>query len=296
MTKIPQMPKVTLVGCGSLGTSLASSLHGAGIRIDEIIVRSKNPRPKNAHSKNARLKNLSKRVAGSLGARLRTLSDAELYAQVIWICTPDDVIEDVAKEISSRLSAKQVLLHSSGALNSDILRYGKAAVASAHPMMSFTRGKAISLHGVAFALEGDLKATRMAAKLVARCGGEFFGISSTHKTLYHVFASACSPLLTALLLAGEEIGKAAHIAPGKLRKLSKPIVTRTLENYFAHGAAEALSGPLRRGDVATIRRHLDALALTKTPEIRAIYVALSRLAVKKLPVKNKRELEKALAI
>src|SRR5438046_2776327 len=122
MTKISQTPTVAMVGLGSLGTSLAGALHAAGVPIDEIIVRPKSTRPKNLQNRAARL----------LGARLYTLSDAELNAQVIWICTPDDTIEDVAKEIAPRLSAKQILLHSSGALNSDILRYGKAAVASAH--------------------------------------------------------------------------------------------------------------------------------------------------------------------
>ena len=274
---------MAIIGLGSFGMSLADALHAGGIVIDEIIVRPKNLSNRTVQSQ-----------ARRFGARLSALSNAELHAQVVWICTPDDTIRGVAGRVAPRLTAKQVILHSSGALGSDILRGGPAAKASAHPMMSFARGKVTSLQKVAFAVEGDRRGAVAAAKLIRRCGADFFRISSEHKTLYHVFGSFCSPLFTALLVAGEETGRTARLPLTKIRKLSLPIISRTLENYSAHGAAGALTGPLQRGDVATIQSHLSVLAAF--PDIQKVYVALSRIAVEKLPVKNKRALKNTLAV
>jgi predicted short-subunit dehydrogenase-like oxidoreductase (DUF2520 family) len=71
-----------------------------------------------------------------------------------------------------------------------------------------------------------------------------------------------------------------------------PILQQTLRNYGALGPADAFSGPLVRGDVATVRRHVKALS--KLPAARQIYVALARAALEMLPVRNRRQLEKAL--
>jgi predicted short-subunit dehydrogenase-like oxidoreductase (DUF2520 family) len=65
-----------------------------------------------------------------------------------------------------------------------------------------------------------------------------------------------------------------------------------LRNYLQHDAASAFSGPLVRGDVATVRRHLEELKAV--PEARAVYIALARSAVMNLPVKNRKAMEREL--
>ena len=72
----------------------------------------------------------------------------------------------------------------------------------------------------------------------------------------------------------------------------QPILQRTLENYVKQGAAASFSGPINRGDVATVRKHL--AALKKAPQARQVYLAVARAAVGSLPVKNKAELERIL--
>src|SRR5579872_4116962 len=273
---------VTIIGPGSLGSVLAGAFHSAGYRIEELVVRSA-----------SRSKRASQKLATRLGARLAVLPAARLTADVIWICVPDDAIATVAAVIGRRLSRRQTLLHSSGVLTSDILRHGDYVVASAHPMMSFTRALPAPLKGVGFALEGDRRAVSIARKLIAVCGGDSFAIAPRQKVLYHAFGSFCSPLLLATLVAAESVGKAAGIKQSKLRTLSAPIMRKTLENYLAEGGGKALSGPLRRGDTATIERHLQALQAM--PEIKRIYVALSRFAVERLPGKDKAKLLKLLA-
>jgi predicted short-subunit dehydrogenase-like oxidoreductase (DUF2520 family) len=69
---------------------------------------------------------------------------------------------------------------------------------------------------------------------------------------------------------------------------------QTLRNYLKHDAAAAFSGPLARGDVATVRKHLEELKAL--PDVRAVYVALARAAVRSVPVKGRRGLERELNI
>jgi len=71
-----------------------------------------------------------------------------------------------------------------------------------------------------------------------------------------------------------------------------PLLLQTLRNYLYQDAASAFSGPLVRGDVATVRKHLEELKVI--PEARKVYVALARAAVRNLPVKNRRKLEQVL--
>jgi predicted short-subunit dehydrogenase-like oxidoreductase (DUF2520 family) len=93
-----------------------------------------------------------------------------------------------------------------------------------------------------------------------------------------------SPLLIALLANAEVVGKAAGMKDPR-QSLAK-IIQTTLDNYLAHGAAASFSGPIVRGDAATVRKHL--AALKKLPQQRAVYRALASSALKLLPTPLKR--------
>jgi len=90
----------------------------------------------------------------------------------------------------------------------------------------------------------------------------------------------------------EQVGKAAGIKPSDLRIMAGPLLRQTLENYLEHGAAAAFSGPLVRGDVMTVRRHL--IALRKVPQARRIYLELANSVVMDLPVKNRAKMKREL--
>jgi predicted short-subunit dehydrogenase-like oxidoreductase (DUF2520 family) len=78
------------------------------------------------------------------------------------------------------------------------------------------------------------------------------------------------------------------------RKRMLPILQQTLHNYGALGPADAFSGPLVRGDVATVRGHLRALA--RLPLARQVYVALAQAALDTLPIRNRKELQSVLKL
>lgn len=165
-----------------------------------------------------------------------------------------------------------------------LLRAKGAAVGSMHPMMSFVAGMVTSLKGVSFAVEGDAKAVQVAKAVARDVGGESFVLKKSAKPLYHAFGAFASPLLIATLAAGERLGRKAGLSEEQARKAMRPIVAQTLKNYMERGTAAAFSGPLIRGDVETVRKHLEGLRAV--PEIRDAYIALVRCALDSLPVKR----------
>ena len=276
---------VAIVGAGNLAAALAFSLRRAGYAIEAVISRSGS-----APSKRAR----------SLAREVEALASAgpppTMHANVLWFCVPDAEIALAARSFAGKIRWKgKVALHSSGALTSDelaILRERGAVVASVHPMMTFVRGSRPSLAGVPFAVEGDTAAIRVARRMVKDLGGSAYSIRKKDKAAYHAWGTFASPLLTALLATTEQVAAAAGVSRKAARARMTPILLQTLANYAEVGAASGFSGPIIRGDVDTVNRHLRVLR--GVPAAREVYVALARAALQYLPAKNKNALKRVL--
>jgi predicted short-subunit dehydrogenase-like oxidoreductase (DUF2520 family) len=276
-------PRIAIVGAGNLAGALAASLHGAGYAIDQLITRDQPTSLRRAQ-----------RLAREVGSSAVVFSRAQIQAEMVWFCIPDSAIAEAAETLAEAADWKgKVALHSSGVLTSDALaalRRRGAVAASVHPLMTFVRGSRPSLAGVPFAIEGDARAVRAARAILLALRGEPFSIRKEKKEAYHAWGMFLSPLLTALLAATEHVAGAAGITPKAARKKMLPILHQTLANYARLGAAEGFSGPLARGDVATVQKHLNALR--SIPAAREVYVALARSALRDLPAKNRAGLEK----
>lgn len=131
----------------------------------------------------------------------------------------------------------------------------------------------------------------MARRIVKDLGGEAHLIRKKDKAAYHAWGTFASPLFTALLATTEQVAAAAGVGREAAKRRMIPILQQTLENYAALDAASAFSGPIVRGDVDTVKRHLKVL---KTPETRDVYLSLARAALRYLPAKNRVALEKGL--
>jgi predicted short-subunit dehydrogenase-like oxidoreductase (DUF2520 family) len=137
-------------------------------------------------------------------------------------------------------------------------------------------------------MEGDESAIQVAEKIVRDLGGESFRIKASRRVAYHAWATFASPLLIAFLVTLEEAGRAAGIEPKTGRRRMMPIVQQTLKNYFALGPARSFSGPIVRGDVATVQRHLNALR--NFSGAQNVYISLARMALRRLPVRQQQKL------
>jgi predicted short-subunit dehydrogenase-like oxidoreductase (DUF2520 family) len=273
-------PSIAMVGPGSLGSAMARALHAAGYRVQEIVHHGR------ASASRARA------LARQLGARAAMAADAAFTADVVWICVGDAAIAQCAAELAAQSRWKgKIAFHSSGALGSHELKplqQRGAAVASVHPMMTFVRSARPQLEGVTFAVEGDTRAVRVAKTIAHDLGGRAVNIDAKRKPLYHAFGAFTSPLIVATIAAAEQVARKAGLDRAAARAAIAPILRQTIANYFEHGPAGAFSGPLVRGDLETVRRHLNVLKAI--PEARAAYVALARSAMTTLPVKRKKEI------
>jgi predicted short-subunit dehydrogenase-like oxidoreductase (DUF2520 family) len=278
-------PRVTFVGAGNLANALALSLCEAGYEIEQIVSREDPSSLRRAQ-----------RLAHKVGATAITISRARIQSEVVWFCVPDRAIASAAKSMAACADwTGKVALHSSGALASDeltALRSRGASIASVHPLMTFVRGSRPSLAGVPFAVEGDSAAVRVARRIVKNLGGHAYSLRKEDKAAYHAWGTFASPLLTALLVTSEHVAAVAGIERKTAKKMMLPMIRQTLANYAALEAAQAFSGPIIRGDVETVKRHLRTLR--SLPVARDVYLSLARAALAHLPGKNKRTLERAL--
>jgi predicted short-subunit dehydrogenase-like oxidoreductase (DUF2520 family) len=280
-------PGIAIVGAGNFGTALAVSLWRAGYKIESVI----------AHARGASFRKAQK-LASQVGGRASLGPLKESRAKVVWFCVPDGEIARAARSLAAGIEWKgKVALHSSGALTSDelnSLRRRGASVASVHPLMTFVPNSRPSLAGVGFAVEGDDAAVRVASRIVDDLGSNAYAIRKQDKAAYHAWGAFASPLFTALLASAERVAAMAGVTPKEARRRMIPILLQTLANYASFGAAGAFSGPIIRGDVDTVQRHLRALR--KAPPARDVYSALARAALSYLPAKRRSALVKALAV
>ncbi len=277
---------VAIVGTGNVARVLTIALLNSGVRVTEIVSRD---------TEDSKIKAV--KLARNLTARTSTLKDAQLTAKTIWVCVADGAIAEVAAQLAQLpVSWKnKVVFHASGALTSDelnVLRKKGAAVASLHPMNTFLEASTNDLKRTPFGVEGDATAVRAGKRIARRLssGASVYTIRAEDKPLYHALGSFTSPLTISTLNVAERIAK--QIGVYDPRELMSAILMRTVENFIKYGSAGAFSGPIQRGDVITIRKHL--AALERVPGAADAYRALALNAVEHLPAKNQAEMRALL--
>jgi predicted short-subunit dehydrogenase-like oxidoreductase (DUF2520 family) len=278
-------PAITLIGAGNLAYALGPALRAAGYAIDAVAAR-----------ETASSRRRAAMLARNIGAKTVPLAQATPNSDILWICHTDDALAETARLLARKPGWKnKIVFHSSGALSSDVLAPLKrkgASTASLHPMMTFVPGATPRMDEVPFAVEGDSRAVAVARRIVRDLGAEAFPIRKAAKTLYHALGSFSSPLLVAALATAERVGRASGLSASQTRRVMGPIVRQTLKNYQERGAATAYGGPMKRGDINTVLRHLKELQ--RVPGAGEVYRALVKSALIDLPGAKKKELMRIL--
>jgi predicted short-subunit dehydrogenase-like oxidoreductase (DUF2520 family) len=177
----------------------------------------------------------------------------------------DDQIEPVAAQLAQTHDLTgAVVFHCSGAKASAALqavRAGGALVASVHPIRSFADPQQVAREfaGTFCGVEGDVAALALLGPAFETIGARLVPIDGSAKTVYHAAAVFASNYLTTVLDAALRAYQAAGIPEAVARELAQPLATETLANVFRLGPAAALSGPVARGDLATVARQEQAL-------------------------------------
>ncbi|MFT4085610.1 MAG: DUF2520 domain-containing protein [Gordonia sp. (in: high G+C Gram-positive bacteria)] len=279
----PPRLNVGIVSAGRVGCALGEALASAGHRVVDVHARSEVSR---------------RRAADRLpGVPVAALSDVVAAADLIVVAVPDTALDDVVAQIAEVIRPGQLVAHTAGAHGVAVLepiaRRG-AVVMAVHPAMTFvgdpedTERLASACFGITSADEiGDA----IAASLVLEIGGTPVRIAESERTRYHAALALGANNLIALIADAVAALEAAIAGPdgradlatvdgpstGLAERVLAPLARASLDNVLDRGIG-ALTGPVARDDVDTVRRHLGALETLPDAGIAESYRVLAARA------------------
>ncbi len=233
--------------------------------------------------------------AGRAVTDLSTLRSADVYV----LSVPDDAIAGCSVTLAAAgLPAGALVFHCSGALTTDVLdavRQAGMRTASIHPVRSFADPASVAagFAGTGCGIEGDAPAVPILRALFEAVGARVFAIDAANKTLYHAAAVFASNYVVVLADVAMKVYGAAGIAPADALTLIAPLLQEAATNAGRLGPAAALTGPIARGDTATVQRQQDALQAAR-PAWAALYRELAQ-ATTELAIDRNRPDDLALA-
>ncbi len=225
------LARVGIVGRGRVGNSLAAGLRRAGYEVEGPLGRGEIP-----------------------------------AAEVALLCVPDGEIESAAGDLPATVG---LVGHTSGATPLGALGEGERF--GLHPLQTIATPDT-DVTGAGCAIAGSSQRALDAARELAQAlGMDPFEIDDAQRAAYHAAASIASNYLLALEDAAESVAAGAGIAPADARRLLGPLVRQTVENWIERGAADALTGPVARGDEGTVERQRAAVP----PELLPLFDELT---------------------
>ncbi|MBL7126743.1 MAG: DUF2520 domain-containing protein [Dehalococcoidales bacterium] len=264
------MPELGFIGAGPVGTAFAVNLSQLGYRVIGIfdVVRE-----------------AAQRFANDVSGcqRYEKAQDLADSADMVFITTPDDIIPKVTDGIKWR--AGQSAVHCSGASTVHSLETAReqgAMVGSIHPCQTFAgREQAIAnLPGSTFAIEAEEPLKTTLTEIARALKGDWVYLTSEDKALYHAAACiACNYFYTLVKIATDlwhNFGKSTEEAT----RAYLPLLLGSVNNIANMGFPDCLTGPIARGDVKTIQRHLAALE-KYAPDILPLY---KQLGLQTIPI------------
>ncbi len=244
---------LNIVGCGRVGKVLGCLFASKGVfALQDVLNRSR------ASAESA---------VAFLGAGRAVGGYGELRpADICMLAVPDDQILPCCAQLARHglLTAAPVVFHCSGARAAADMAAALGAgvpVASVHPVRSFADPHAVaaSFDGTFCSIEGDSAALAVLEPALAAIGARVIPVDGRAKTLYHAAAVfACNYVVTLLDIALQAY-RAAGVPEATARELMEPLVRENVDNIFHLGPARALTGPIARGDLATVTRQQAAV-------------------------------------
>lgn len=259
--------KFGIIGAGVVGTSLAVLLNKAGYDCMGV---------------NTRSRESYRRFCSYLAAEHFELGQLAALSDILFITTNDAAIEAVASQLAllKNIRPGQVWVHCSGSLPSSVMCKDPAPAAgylSVHPLQAFASiDNALELMpGTHFGIEGDSGETEKLGEILVKVlGGIPHKIEPAKKSAYHAGAVVASNYLVSLVAMAVILFEQAGIPEKDALKSLLPLVAGSYHNIKKVGLPYALTGPIARGDVEVVRKHLQEMP----EELQEVYKGLGRIA------------------
>ncbi|NBU32438.1 MAG: DUF2520 domain-containing protein [Actinobacteria bacterium] len=265
-TQTPARLNVAVIGTGRVGSVLGAALRRVGHKVVACTAVSE----------------LSKLRAESLlpGVPIKQISEAVQACDLLLLTVPDDVLIDLVSGLAQTgsVSPGTFVLHTAGRFGDEVLEPLTAQGClplAIHPVMTFT-GTSVDLNrlsGCPFAVTTPAQLQPVAQALVVEMGGDPVWVPRQSRGLYHAALTfGANNLMTLVNQTIDLLVKAGIESPSEL---VAPLFTASLDNALRAGES-AVTGPVVRGDVATVKVHIDSLRENQ-PEVLPSYLALARL-------------------
>jgi predicted short-subunit dehydrogenase-like oxidoreductase (DUF2520 family) len=261
--------RIILVGPGRAGRAFARSWTSAG---GSIVLIARDVAPARSFARR-----LDRAEVAPLDGR------ALLAGDVAILSVPDDAIAPVAARLAGHLACR-FAFHFSGALGSDTLAplsEAGARLGSLHPLRAFSGSPEESWAGAFVAVEGEEPAARAGLDLCRRIGARPRRLPPDGKVLYHAAATLAAGGSASLLSFAARLWSQAGLDEEEGRVALAALAAGALEAVGKLPFERALTGPVARRDVATVRLHRDALA--GQPELAGLYALLARETLRRTP-------------
>lgn len=273
--------KIVFIGAGKIASSLAPAMIKSGYNVSAVISR-------------------NIKAAKKLAVKYKTLLYSDNFEMlnnfkgIIFLTVPDSSLESLAEELSRQklLFRDCFFVHTSGALSSSALnslQKKKSLTASLHILQSFPSIEKKDITGSYSAVESSFpEAVNFLKKLSKSLFLIPFELNKKEKIRYHLAAVFASNFINAALYGSAKLFGGIRNIPAEHYKVFEPIITSVIDNIKKDGAVMALSGPIERGDIKTIKEHLSLLKQSDM-ELYSSYIANSFLLIEAASEKYSRQ-------
>lgn len=281
--------RIGFIGAGKVATAFGRYLYSKGLTISGYYDR---------HAKK-----VAHAATHTQSQAFQNTAEAATHSNMVLITTRDDQIAGVCRKLCEQncIAPGHLVGHMSGAHSSHILteaRESEATVFSLHPLQAFAdEEKSLAdLPHTYFSLEADRGNLDPIKKMLSQMGNPYFTLSPEHKSLYHLSACMLSNYLVTLMASGLSALEESGIDPKEGFAAMRPLIEGTLANIAQLGPAQALTGPIARGDTSTVEGHMAALNSMGLDNIKSVYTAMGLKTLDLATEKLRKTPDKAAAL
>lgn len=259
------LPNISIIGAGALGSILTRALMSQDVTLKSVFNRTE-----------SKAKDLADELAvSSFGTFPGSISE---LGALTFLTVPDSAIKGVAQRLSKLKGDLEnfTFVHCSGNESAEVLQPLKlqgATIASFHPLQTFTaHSRTSDFKGIYFSLQGDVEAFPRLRLVAKKLGAQILEVTKDQKSHLHAAAVLASNYLTTLLDTSVKVAARGGLSDEKVKNALLPLVETTLQNASQQSFIDALSGPIKRGDIRTVEKHLELL--DGSPELKQVYCVL----------------------
>jgi predicted short-subunit dehydrogenase-like oxidoreductase (DUF2520 family) len=276
------MVKIGIIGAGTVGSALAIRLAEKGYNVVAVSSRTRTSAEK-----------LAQAIAGCQAVETNQM--VANIADIVFITTPDAVIPKVAAELYWHKG--QSVVHCSGADSTETLHPARQRGANTgvfHPLQTLASVKQAidNIPGSTFAIEAEEPLLSTLKEIAAALNCRWIELKASNKVVYHAAAVIASNYLVTLVKLADDLWETFGIPREQATQALLPLLKGTLNNIENVGIPHALTGPIARGDIETVKKHLTALQ-KEAPDALSTYCELGLQTIPVAQAKGKIDEEKA---